>query len=252
MMRSNRLDEVKQSLQSNRQFQASPDALLMEAQALRRGNPAHAESLLKRALQARTDSWTVFKMFEFYNSQKNTEQSHRFRSQLLSSIKQTARDFCAHGLAYLVLGDSQKAEAEFESALDKDPHCVDAIMGMAKVCADRNDPDGQLTWAQKALAECPHLHDALTTIAEVQIRAADYDKALETIQTLKSRCNPSAYASYLEGQCYNSKGEHLKARTLYFSIRTGKCIGANLDLQIGLTYLQEGLFKKVVWAARAE
>lgn len=245
LIHQNKLRIARAALESDPNFQTDADLLLLRIDAIRDEQVHFVQQLLTRTLKIKESAWLLYKAFEFYNARKNMKQTRFFKNKLQSSLKQSARDFCAHGYFYLSLDQSNKAELEFKEALDKDSDCLLALMGLARVSVFKKNKQGQIKWLTKAIQVCPFYHDALLELAKIQVQMENYYEALETIDTLKNQCKPSPMVTFYEGKCYQSQKRFLKARGIFLSLLGCVGSGANLELEIGKSYLAEGLYKKV-------
>ena len=247
LLQKNKLYEARKLLNLTQEYKNDKHIILFKIETLRGENPSILENLLNELLKLEESPWVLYQNFKFHQNQKNIKQTHIFKTKILSTIKESALDHCAHGFTYLLQGQKPKAETDFKEALEKDPTCIKAMLGLLKVYSDPEEKQEKLQWVKRVLEISPFNHDGLVGLLQIYMLNEEYDRALDTIGILKKECSPSKYVLYSEGRCYFCKGDYLKARDIFFSVRSAKCIGYNLDLQIGLTYLNDQLYKKVEW-----
>ncbi|MGB9739770.1 MAG: hypothetical protein ACP5UR_13920 [Chloroflexus sp.] len=81
----------------------------------------------------------------------------------------TAAELVAAGRAALIAGDTVTARLRFREALEIDPHCVDALLGMATALRPYRDKREYLL---RALAVDPENSEARATLEQVEARLA--------------------------------------------------------------------------------
>lgn len=94
------------------------------------------------------------------------------------SPPQTASELAQAGWQEFLFARFPEAEAQFRSALDKDPHCVEAHTGLAHLNLDR-DPTAAVRAAQAALDVAPDHGRAWHVLAVAYDRLGDPTAALE-------------------------------------------------------------------------
>lgn len=241
----NKYFEARRELSIYSYIPLNPDLLLLKIKSLKDTKETIIEEILNLLIQMEESPKTFCKMFEHYSKNKMKKETYFYKNKLFASFKGSVEDYCAHGDGYMILGDKEKARGEYQKALELDPVFIKALESLMDTFTLNEEKPDRISYAQKILDKCPYHHNALKTMIDYFVHDNQVQEALDKIDVIKRECNPAKYVLYLEGYCYFLKEDYLTARSIFFKIRTGKCITFKLDLNIGLSYLRERMYKKV-------
>jgi len=128
--------------------------------------------------------------------------------QAATYISDAERDIVSHTY--------QDALAQFDLALDKDPHYVQALLHRALTLIALDQPDKAIDDLQAALDLDPRNPDLYAALASAQATNEDYEQAIKTAQTALILDPDHADASNVAGLAYYYLGD-LGLATEYFT-----------------------------------
>jgi tetratricopeptide (TPR) repeat protein/predicted flap endonuclease-1-like 5' DNA nuclease len=99
----------------------------------------------------------------------------------------TAEDYVTWGRALRETGDPEAAVATFETALERDPDCVPALVALGRQAADRGDHDRAVERFERALELAPEDTTAMTGLIEAHTGADRWARAREAVETAVDR-----------------------------------------------------------------
>ncbi len=120
---------------------------------------------------------------------------------------QTAADYSARGFARQVKGDLDGALADYDQALARDPHNVEALSRRALAERDKGDFDRALADYNTVLTLAPNNADAYSNRGYIRQRQGDLDGALADYTEALSRKPTSAEAFYNVGLIKVRRGD---------------------------------------------
>jgi tetratricopeptide (TPR) repeat protein len=120
------------------------------------------------------------------------------------------------GVAYTMLGQSGKARAAFERAVELNDKNAEADRNYARVLLSSNEYPRAIEVLNKALTVQPLDPNTLTLISMAQLRTGDVDVALQNALKVHQVSHEShALAHYIAGRAYEVKPDYQKATVEY-------------------------------------
>jgi len=188
LIRSGQLEEAAAELRRivfNHPDFADARASLGSCQLLM-GDVVNAEQSFIAALQmdpAQTNA--LFGLANLLLSQSRIDEARQLAEHLLRHLPENAS---AHALfAETILDDPQPANpiAAFRRALDRDPACLSALLGLARLYLKRRRVPEAADLVEEALAEYPKSAEAFDLLSEIHSRNKEPEQALSALASAR-------------------------------------------------------------------
>ncbi|MCR5719257.1 MAG: tetratricopeptide repeat protein [Lachnospiraceae bacterium] len=174
------------------------------------------------------------------------EEAGQVYDSILEFKPQDAQVLFLRGNVYLSLGDSEKAVADFEKAVNVNPSDCDMIIDVYEALADNGLKERGLTFVENALLN----EDGLDTYDEGRLYyyMGEYGKAYVALEDSKKKGGAKSYL-YL-GKAYEATGDYNYASNVYKEYISSKEADAGIYNQLGICELKKNNYEEALEAFR--
>ncbi|MCW8890546.1 MAG: PEP-CTERM system TPR-repeat protein PrsT, partial [Sedimenticola sp.] len=124
------------------------------------------------------------------------------------------------GLAYLISGETEKAEQRFKKALEVDPNFITAYANLARLAIQKENTELAAEYLNKALKKSPKNSTILMGLADLAKRKGDQGRVNQLLEQAHNGEPKSSRPGLILAQGYLSEGQPLKALRLTSQLAT--------------------------------